>query len=279
MTEELRKALTDALAVIHAELSENEVPISDAMDRALYAFERAALAAPPAPAVVLTAPVQGEAAEVAHITTYMDGLSIPALDDNGNRLSLVARINLMTAKCVKAKKDLAESRYQTARVLEERLNAAEDEIERLRAAHPSNAEPVLPTPSAPAGAVDLVEEAKTAWGRQDGVRLYKALNAIAAALAAPAEGAQPSRCRGIVDSRCDYMAGCDRICNKCGREHDGRHAPPPAESAAQAVVPLKVLGDFATWVAHNIGHTTYDQMRDTPVWHEVSNTLAQRLKP
>lgn len=78
----------------------------------------------------LAAPVEvqeafAEAEELRHITTYLDGLCIPSLGEDGQRLTLVARINLMTARCVKAKKDLAESRLQTSLVLEKRLNEAE----------------------------------------------------------------------------------------------------------------------------------------------------------
>jgi len=75
-------------------------------------------------------------AEARHIRTYLDGLVIPTRDEAGGPLSLVARINIMTGRCVQAKKDLAESRYRTAASLERKLNAAEEEIERLRAAPP-----------------------------------------------------------------------------------------------------------------------------------------------
>ncbi len=70
--------------------------------------------------------------EARHIQRYLDGLAIPARDEHGEPMSLVARINVMTARCVQAKKDLAESRYQTAAALEAKLNAAEEEVERLR---------------------------------------------------------------------------------------------------------------------------------------------------
>lgn len=73
-----------------------------------------------------------EAAEVRHITTYLDGLAIPTRGDDDKPLTLIARINIMTARCVQAKKDLAESRYQTACVLSERLEAAEAESEELK---------------------------------------------------------------------------------------------------------------------------------------------------
>lgn len=30
-----------------------------------------------------------------------------------------------------------------------------------------------------------------------------------------------SRCRGIPDSRCNYLSHCYGLCNKCGKQHDG----------------------------------------------------------
>lgn len=30
-----------------------------------------------------------------------------------------------------------------------------------------------------------------------------------------------SKCRGITDKRCNYLAHCSGICDKCGHQHDG----------------------------------------------------------
>ncbi len=31
---------------------------------------------------------------------------------------------------------------------------------------------------------------------------------------------KPSSCKGVTDSRCDYLSQCDHVCNKCGNIHD-----------------------------------------------------------
>ena len=70
--------------------------------------------------------------EARHIQRYLDGLVIPTRYDDGTPMSLVARINVMTSRCMQSKTELAESRYRTAAALEARLIAAEREVERLR---------------------------------------------------------------------------------------------------------------------------------------------------
>jgi hypothetical protein len=48
----------------------------------------------------------------------------------------------------------------------------------------------------------------------------------------------------------------------------------PAQALPQGGEVVKVLGRFATWVGHNIGHATYEQLRATREWREVSIVLA-----
>lgn len=50
--------------------------------------------------------------------------------------------------------------------------------------------------------------------------LYKALKHFHASIGLQAR-TEGEADRGIVDSRCNYLALKDSICNKCGREHDG----------------------------------------------------------
>jgi acyl carrier protein len=51
-----------------------------------------------------------------------------------------------------------------------------------------------------------------------------------------------------------------------------------ADSAIDPAAPrkdtIKLLGRFATWVGHNIGHATYEQLRQTQEWRDVSVALA-----
>lgn len=67
----------------------------------------------------------------------------------------------------------------------------------------------------------------------------------------PAAQAEPVKrewptCRGVSDSRCQYMALCGLSCNKCGRVHDGRHPldPPAAGTGAQGA---DERAAFETW--------------------------------
>lgn len=39
------------------------------------------------------------------------------------------------------------------------------------------------------------------------------------------QSAEPRPCVGKGDSRCNYLANCGDICNKCGRLHDGERTP------------------------------------------------------
>lgn len=87
-----------------------------------------------------------EVLEVQQIRRYLDGLVIPTRNEDGEPLSLIGRINVMNAKCVKAKKELAESRYQTALSLERKLEAAEEEIERLQSSNPQAPAATQPEP-------------------------------------------------------------------------------------------------------------------------------------
>lgn len=40
-----------------------------------------------------------------------------------------------------------------------------------------------------------------------------------------AEGVDSAKrpCKGITDSKCDYMGHCGMTCSKCGKIHDGRN--------------------------------------------------------
>lgn len=55
-----------------------------------------------------------------------------------------------------------------------------------------------------------------------------ALTAYLNAVAGLIEGAPYPQCRGIRDSRCNYLSTCGGICNKCGRVHDNGQSQPAA---------------------------------------------------
>lgn len=71
--------------------------------------------------------------EARNIEQYLDGLAIPSRGEDGEPLSLLARLNVMAARSVQAKKELIEPQNMAAIVLETTLNAAEVELERLSA--------------------------------------------------------------------------------------------------------------------------------------------------
>jgi hypothetical protein len=132
--------------------------------RAGYEAARAVYEAPPVePGLAL--------AEARQIETYLDGRGVDRLDDRGGRLSIMARMNILTRRVLKAKVDLAESRYQTAQRLAEKLEAAEEEVERLRAmlsAVPGEAPPNL--------ALDVLraydEKLTEVWGKESEPHAY-----------------------------------------------------------------------------------------------------------
>lgn len=71
---------------------------------------------------------------------------------------------------------------------------------------------------------------------------------------------EPVMCPGRPDSRCNYDAHCGRVCNKCGRIHDGYanpngtitsrgHAAPPDQMRrAQADAARAALEQAATYL-------------------------------
>lgn len=71
--------------------------------------------------------------EARNIEQYLDGLAIPSRGEDGEPLSLLARLNVMAARGVQSKQELIEPQNRSAIVLETTLNAAEAQLERLRA--------------------------------------------------------------------------------------------------------------------------------------------------
>lgn len=64
---------------------------------------------------------------------YLDSLAIPSRGQDGEPLSLLARLSVMAARGVQAKQELNEPQEVAAIVLETTLSVAEVEMESLRA--------------------------------------------------------------------------------------------------------------------------------------------------
>lgn len=71
--------------------------------------------------------------EARNIQQYLDGLAIPSRGEDGEPLSLLARLNVMAARGVQSKKELIDPQNVAAILLETRLNAAEAQLEALSA--------------------------------------------------------------------------------------------------------------------------------------------------